>query len=79
MTTTRLEQHTHAEIVHAHEHIHLTHHVKGGDGQVEHLVAKHQHEHNHAAIEHAHQRHENFQREHEHEGHIHDHEHPQRS
>lgn len=78
MTTTRFEQHTHHQMVHSHEHIHLTHHVKGGDGQVEHLVSKHSHPHDHPPVEHAYPPHANMEREHEHEAHIHDHDQPVR-
>jgi hypothetical protein len=78
--TADLQGHKHQALVHDHEHVHLTHHCKGGSGgQVEHLVATHRHDHNHSGVDHAHGGHVNPSREHEHEAHIHDHAHPTQS
>lgn len=79
MANEQFEYHAHEEIIHSHEHIHITHHVKGGAGQVEHLRATHIHEHNHPGLDHSHLPHENLEREHQHEAHIHDHKTPAQS
>ena len=77
---TSYQAHDHRSIVHNHEHIHITHHAKGGaGGEIEHLAAVHDHEHNHPALDHSHFPHRDPEREHAHEGHIHDHSHPGRS
>ena len=80
MTFPGFEMHSHDGTIHEHEHLHVTHHAKGGpSGEVEHLAAVHSHRHNHAALEHAHSSHQNPACEHEHEGHIHNHSHPTES
>ena len=74
------EVYRHDETVHDHEHVHISHHCRGGStGEAEHLVATHMHDHNHSPLEHAHTPHDNAEREHSHEAHIHDHAHPTRS
>ncbi len=71
------QSHDHQQVVHGHEHIHVTHHAMGGSsGAIEHLTAVHTHDHNHSGLDHAHAPHDNPTREHEHEAHIHDHAHP---
>jgi hypothetical protein len=55
MATQGFSSHGHEDVVHSHEHIHITHHAKGGaGGPVEHLTAVHAHDHNHSRLEHAH-------------------------
>lgn len=74
------EAHKHSRAVHNHEHVHITHHCRGGrEDDIEHLVASHAHSHNHSRVEHAHGAHKNAEQEHSHEGHIHDHAHATRS
>lgn len=75
-TTQAFIAHKHDAMVHTHEHVHITHHAKGGSAQIEHLVSTHSHEHNHAAVDHSHAPHRNVEQEHSHEAHIHNHEHP---
>jgi hypothetical protein len=78
--TNGFDSHGHSDTVHGHEHVHITHHAKGGDAsRIEHLTSVHQHEHNHSATDHAHEAHEDAGREHAHEAHIHDHAHPAHS
>jgi hypothetical protein len=72
------EDHLHDEMVHEHEHIHITHYVRPGE-ETAHLTASHSHDHNHPALRHTHIAHENPDREHEREAHILDHERPERS
>jgi hypothetical protein len=80
MTTQGFSSHGHEDVVHSHDHIHITHHAKGGTGgAVEHLTAMHVHDHNHSRLDHAHIPHGEPAREHGHEGHIHDHAHPTQS
>ncbi|TMB96391.1 MAG: hypothetical protein E6J42_09180 [Chloroflexi bacterium] len=74
------QAHRHDQMLHGHEHMHITHHARrGGASEIEHLTSTHAHEHNHPALEHAHFPHENMEREHQHEAHIHDHQHPSQS
>ena len=68
-------QHSHEELIHEHEHYHVTHYRRPGR-EVSHLTAEHAHVHDHAAVTHAHQPHEDFQKEHPREAHNHDHGHP---
>lgn len=79
MVTAQFQHHTHQEMIHVHEHIHVTHHLRSSSNQVEHLVSKHTHDHNHPALAHDHAPHEDFEQEHQQEAHIHDHEHPTQS
>jgi hypothetical protein len=72
------EDHLHDEMVHGHEHIHITHYVRPHE-EAAHLTASHSHEHNHPALRHTHTSHEDPDKEHEREAHIHDHERPERS
>ena len=71
------EQHQHDELVHDHEHWHVTHNYKAGG--FEHLSWKHSHAHDHPAVEHAHVPHEDFESEHVGEAHDHDHGEPVRA
>ncbi len=76
----KFQGHAHAPIMHAHEHMHITHYAADGKpGNIEHLMSLHEHAHNHAAVEHAHGAHGDFEREHGNEAHIHDHAHPDES
>lgn len=80
MAVQGFQSHDHEEVIHNHEHMHVTHHARGGlGGAIEHLTAIHTHDHNHSTLGHAHTPHENAAREHEHEAHIHDHAHPAES
>lgn len=72
----KFQPHRHEELVHEHEHVHITHHAKGGNPDIEHLMSQHSHRHDHPALQHAHIPHENFEQEHMHEAHVHDHEMP---
>lgn len=80
MSVQGFQSHDHQQIVHGHEHIHITHHAKGGlGGVIEHLTATHTHDHNHSSLDHAHAPHGDATTEHAHEGHVHDHAHPTQS
>lgn len=72
----KFERHRHDELVHEHDHVHITHHAKGGTVNIEHLMSRHSHTHDHPALEHSHLPHENAEQEHLHEAHVHDHEMP---
>lgn len=76
-------EHTHAPLVHTHDHPHVTHNRREGAdelvGEWEHLTALHAHEHNHSPITHSHLPHVNAEHEHLGEAHIHDHSHPSES
>lgn len=77
MAGESFQMHGHEACIHEHQHMHVTHHAKGGNPEgIEHLAATHSHPHNHSQLDHAHAPHENPQREHEDENHIHDHSHP---
>jgi hypothetical protein len=70
--------HKHGNVVHAHDHFHVTHYGRPGEN-VTHLAASHRHQHNHPALSHEHEAHKNQAKEHQREGHIHDHAEPVRS
>ena len=61
------ESHQHDAVVHAHDHMHVTHYHRPGE-DLTHLVASHSHE-----------PHEDMDKEHLREGHVHDHAHPSAS
>ena len=67
------ERHAHDEIVHDHEHFHVTHNWSDTAGTFEYLSSKHSHPHDHTKVEHAHIAHEDFESEHAGEAHDHDH------
>jgi hypothetical protein len=75
--------HDHSELLHTHEHAHVTHNRRQGPdmvwGEWEHLTATHEHAHNHPSVTHAHLPHEDAAHEHLGESHVHDHAHPERS
>jgi hypothetical protein len=71
--TPPFEEHSHDEIVHTHEHWHVTHNFRPMTGGFEHLAWKHTHEHDHPAVTHSHVAHEDFEAEHRDEAHDHDH------
>ena len=45
------ESHNHDAVVHAHDHVHVTHYYRKGE-DLTHLMATHSHEHNHSALSH---------------------------
>jgi hypothetical protein len=68
--------HAHRELVHGHDHYHVSHHHRDGMllGEWEHRTSWHAHEHNHSALLHAHEYSvDDEEREHDHEAHLHDH------
>ena len=72
-------EHSHAGLVHTHDHYHVTHHHTGGVlGEFEHRTRYHLHEHNHAALVHAHESQEpgDERSDHESAAHTHDHDAP---
>jgi hypothetical protein len=72
-------EHSHAPLVHSHDHYHVTHHHTGGVlGEFEHRTRYHLHEHNHAPLVHAHesQSKEDERDDHESTAHTHDHDAP---
>jgi hypothetical protein len=72
-------EHTHAGIVHSHDHYHVTHHHTGGVlGEFEHRTRYHLHEHNHAPLVHGHesQSTDDERSDHESAAHTHDHDSP---
>ncbi len=72
------QEHSHDPLVHAHEHVHVTHYVRPEE-ETTHLPASHEHEHNHPALDHQHSPHEDPSKEHEREAHVHDHVRPEKS
>jgi hypothetical protein len=72
------EEHDHEELVHSHEHFHVTHNHTGRTGGFEHLSSSHAHEHDHLGLRHSHLPHQDFDREHIGEAHVHDHAAPAR-
>lgn len=71
----RAGTHTHPDIVHTHDHYHVTHHHRGGPlGEWDHHTNWHTHAHNHNALTHSHDYDQDEEeREHDKEAHIHDH------
>ena len=69
----RWERHDHAAVVHAHEHVHVTHNRNEMTGGFDHLSSEHEHDHDHAKVAHAHFPHRDFEQEHRYEAHDHDH------
>jgi hypothetical protein len=49
------DEHSHDDLVHDHDHIHVTHYLRQEEEPV-HLTASHTHEHNHPAVSHRHAR-----------------------
>jgi hypothetical protein len=66
-------EHEHGEMLHSHEHFHVTHNHSKMTGGFEHLSSSHEHEHNHGPLRHAHFAHQNVEQEHMGEAHVHDH------
>ena len=71
------QEHSHPEVIHVHDHYHVTHRHTGGPfGEFEHKARYHSHEHNHAALVHGHSGGADEDDEHEKDAHVHDHEMP---
>lgn len=69
-------EHSHAPMVHTHDHYHVTHHHTGTVlGEFDHRSEYHQHEHNHAPLVHAHKDRDQGDEsvDHDKEAHVHDH------
>jgi len=56
------ESHQHDAVVHAHDHMHVTHYHRPGE-DLTHLIASHSHEHNHPALSHSHEPHEDMDKD----------------
>jgi hypothetical protein len=72
------QEHKHERLVHAHEHLHVTHYDRPGE-EWTHLTSTHGHDHDHPALSHTHEPHKNMEKEHAREAHVHDHAHPANS
>jgi len=72
-------EHSHAAVVNAHDHYHVSHHHTGGFmGEFQHRTSYHEHEHNHGPLVHAHKNRtpEDEAIDHEETAHTHDHDSP---
>ena len=73
------EQHSHAALLHTHDHYHVSHrHLGHPTGEFEHQSNYHTHEHNHAPVLHGHRGRsaEDELEEHNATAHVHDHDSP---